>query len=50
MTLMLDKNLPLEPEATITTAGEASNIEICIQCDEPFELGEESETCQHHPC
>ncbi|CCC14353.1 hypothetical protein SMACR_08938 [Sordaria macrospora] len=34
---------------SITTAGEASNIEICIQCDEPFELGDESETCQHHP-
>ncbi|KAK1774758.1 hypothetical protein QBC45DRAFT_336824 [Copromyces sp. CBS 386.78] len=27
----------------------APQIEICVQCESPFEEGDESLTCQHHP-
>lgn len=28
----------------------APQIEICVQCESPFEKGDESLTCRHHPC
>ena len=46
-TLMFHKKLPLisKPDANTTT-----KTELCIQCDELFDVKDKSKTCRHHLC
>ncbi|KAK3400804.1 hypothetical protein B0T20DRAFT_405288 [Sordaria brevicollis] len=60
-TLMLDKKFPLKLETadasadgtqgsgSINNKRKATRTEICVQCNQPFELGDNSKTCRYHP-